>query len=214
VSPPPTIRYALLGLLALRSWTGYELTQQTRRSLRLVWPTSDAGLYREQASLVRSGWADVVEEPAGQRTRKRYTITPAGREALRRWLASEPAPPSMGLEGLVRLWLADCGTPENAAAALRSTADAARATIEQMRPMLQAILDGDDPFPHRTQINVLSAELLTDLLSALESRCRLVAGEVESWDTTEGRGLDDATRARIHRLLATEGGSDPLDADT
>ena len=70
--------YGLLGLLATRSWTGYELTAQVRRSLAFVWPTSEGHLYREQKVLVARGWAAVVDEPAGRRSRKRYTITDAG----------------------------------------------------------------------------------------------------------------------------------------
>ena len=85
--------YALLGLLSLRSWTGYELTQQVRRSLTHVWPASAANLYREQQRLVRLGWAAVDLEPAGpERTRHRYTITPAGRGGRRARRRGRPGP--------------------------------------------------------------------------------------------------------------------------
>jgi PadR family transcriptional regulator, regulatory protein AphA len=202
VNEPSTIVYAVLGLLALRSWTGYELTQQVRRSLRLIWPSSEAGIYREQQHLVRLGWAEVTTEQVGRRSRKRYTITPAGRQALQAWLATDPAPPSMGIEGIVRLWLADSGTPADLVRSLHSTADASRRAIDQMLDMLQAILASDDPFPTRTQINVLSGELVSDLLATLERRCRQIADEVEHWETTTDRTLDDATRERIHRILS------------
>ena len=39
--------------------TGYELTQQVRRSLRFVWPSSEGHLYREQKRLLELGWATV-----------------------------------------------------------------------------------------------------------------------------------------------------------
>ena len=85
--------YGLLGMLAVRSWTGYELTQQIRRSLRFVWPSSEGHLYREQKRLVDLGWATVEDEPTGQRSRKRYSITQEGRAALESWLATEPEEP-------------------------------------------------------------------------------------------------------------------------
>jgi DNA-binding PadR family transcriptional regulator len=66
----------------VRSWTGYELTRQVHRSLRFIWPTSEGHLYREQKRLVTLGWAVVERERTGRRARNRYTITPAGREAL------------------------------------------------------------------------------------------------------------------------------------
>src|SRR5680860_344461 len=98
-SATPTT-YGLLGMLAVRSWTGYELTQQVRRSLRFVWPTSEGHLYREQKRLVDLGWATVEEEPAGQRSRKRYSITADGRDALEQWLATDPEEPHFQVEGL------------------------------------------------------------------------------------------------------------------
>jgi DNA-binding PadR family transcriptional regulator len=78
-----TTAYAILGLLAIRSWTAYELAQQARRSLRFCWPKSESLIYAEPKRLVRLGLATVEHEPAGRRTRARYAITPAGRQALR-----------------------------------------------------------------------------------------------------------------------------------
>ena len=89
-SASPTT-YGLLGLLAVRSWTGYELTRQVRRSLRFVWSSSEGHLYREQKRLVERGWAK--EEGPGL-----FTVTePVAREmagqdgvASRDALASSP----------------------------------------------------------------------------------------------------------------------------
>ena len=98
-------RTASLGMLAMRSWTGYELTQQVRRSLRFVWPTSEGHLYREQRRLVELGWATVEEEPAGRRQRKRYTITASGRAALRSGWPPSPEEPHFQVEGILRTFL-------------------------------------------------------------------------------------------------------------
>ncbi len=87
------VTYGLLGMLAVRSWTGYELTSQVRRSLRFTWSSSEGHLYREQKRLVALGWATVEAESAGARPRKRYSITPAGEEALQDWLRTEPQEP-------------------------------------------------------------------------------------------------------------------------
>ena len=102
MAAPSPATYGLLGMLAVRSWTGYELTRQVHRSLRFIWPTSEGHLYREQKRLVSLGWAVVEQEQAGQRTRNRYTITPAGREALATWLATPPDEPHLQIEGVLR----------------------------------------------------------------------------------------------------------------
>jgi DNA-binding PadR family transcriptional regulator len=43
------------------------------------------------------------------RGRNRYSITDAGREALRAWLATPSAPPHLELEPMLRLTFADLG---------------------------------------------------------------------------------------------------------
>ena len=44
--------YAVLALLHLKPWTGYELTRQAQRSLRYAWPKSERLLYSEPKKLV------------------------------------------------------------------------------------------------------------------------------------------------------------------
>ena len=51
-----TSSYAVLALLDLRPWTGYELTQQAQRSLRYAWPKSERLLYSEPKKLVELGY--------------------------------------------------------------------------------------------------------------------------------------------------------------
>jgi PadR family transcriptional regulator AphA len=65
----PTTSYAILGMLALRPWTAYELTQQLRRSLTYCWPKAESVLYDEPKRLVRLGLATAQRQPAGRRTR-------------------------------------------------------------------------------------------------------------------------------------------------
>lgn len=54
-SKPTVSSYAILGLLALRPWTGYDLTRQATRSLRFAWPKSERLLYSEPKKLVELG---------------------------------------------------------------------------------------------------------------------------------------------------------------
>ena len=77
----PTTSYAVLGLLALRSWTGYELVQQARRSLAFCWPKEDSVLYEEPRRLVAH-----VElcEPSRAAERARLQVRAHHLRALRR----------------------------------------------------------------------------------------------------------------------------------
>jgi len=75
-----TTAYALLGLLAVRPWTTYELAQQVRRSLNWFWPRAERKLYDDPKRLVAEGLAtatDVRVRFAGDR---RVTIMTPGQK--------------------------------------------------------------------------------------------------------------------------------------
>src|SRR3954447_3509625 len=122
--PPPTstTSNAILGLLALRSWTTYELAKQVQRSLGWFWPRAERKLYDEPKRLVAAGWARGSAEMTGARPRTVYTITASGRKALRRWLGEPPEPPVLEFEGLVKVFFADGGTLEQLRANLHAIA--------------------------------------------------------------------------------------------
>ncbi|MGQ0845218.1 MAG: PadR family transcriptional regulator [Sporichthyaceae bacterium] len=203
-SSAPTLSYVLLGLLAIQSWTGYELANQIRHSLGHIWPSSDANVYREQHRLVRLGWADAVDEAAGPaRTRKRYTITEEGRRVLGEWLATEPAPAVLQLESMLRVWFADSAGPTELGDALRAAATDSRAALDHVVAVFQQYLDGRGGFEERAHLNAMVGELVADVFALLEQRCAGLAKEVENWQTTRHVGLDPIARARMQRVVTT-----------
>ena len=50
-----TTSYAVLGLLSIKTWSSYELTQQMDRSLGRIWPRAVSKLYEEPKKLVARG---------------------------------------------------------------------------------------------------------------------------------------------------------------
>ena len=89
-----TLGYALLGLLARKPRTGYELSQALRRPIGYFWTASHSQVYPELARLEAARYIGhtVIDGP-GPRDTKRYTITTAGRHALADW-AGTPATPA------------------------------------------------------------------------------------------------------------------------
>lgn len=217
--------YGLLGLLAVRSWTGYELTHQLRRSLRYVWSSSEGHLYREQKRLVKLGWARVEDEPAGRRTRKRYTITPSGRVALSEWLASEPEEPHFEIEGVLRLFYADHGSAADLTASMEASAQAAREMLGEMIGLVDEYLGDGGPlnmlergvggsgqerleyngrlqYPERLHVIALAIDITTRLLAELDEFFTTTAEESRTWtDTTEPQ-LTPLTRRRLEAISA------------
>jgi DNA-binding PadR family transcriptional regulator len=230
VSASPTT-YGLLGLLAVRSWTGYELTRQVRRSLRFVWSVSDGHLYREQKRLVELGWASVEEEPAGRRSRKRYTITATGRAALATWMGTAPEEPHFQIEGVLRVFLGDRTVPRTLADTLEHTAEATRAMLDDMvgfaaeyledggpLSMLEAGVSGPDDdrrefhgrpmYVERLHTVALAIDVTTRLLATLEEFCQETATELAGWPSTIDPSLTPATRARLEAVVARAAGRD------
>jgi PadR family transcriptional regulator AphA len=207
-------------MLATRSWTGYELTQQVRRSLRFVWPTSEGHLYREQKKLVSLGWARVSEERVGRRTRQHYTITPAGRRALRAWLATEPEEPHLQVEGVLRAFYANHSGPAELASSMRATASSAQGMLAELHGFVEEYLAEGGPlsmleagetdrgsfhgrqmYPERLHSVALALDVTTRLLETIDDFFTGTADEVADWPTTDDPSLTPATRARLQTIL-------------
>ncbi len=222
MSKPTPTTYALLGHLAARSWTGYELTHQLRRSLRFVWPSSEGHLYREQKRLIDLGWATVEQEPTGKRQRNRYSITPAGRDAMREWLRTEPSEPRLEIEGVVRMFYGDLGSVEDMVRSMETTARVARSMraellgyvdeyLEDGGPlwMLEHSLDRGDgelefhgrpQFPERLPVVSLVIDFTTALLAEMERFLTEAADEVSAWPSTTDSATVPATRERLEAI--------------
>lgn len=195
--PDSTTASALLGLLSIRPWTAYELTHQMQRALRWAWPRSEAGIYAEIKKLAAAGLATAVEEEVGQRTRTRYEITAAGRDAAREWLRSEPAEPRVELEILLRLFLADLGEPTDLRQALAVTRRQVANQLGSLGDILEQYAGDNAPFPDRAHLNVLFADFSITRLTHLLDWCDKVEAELDTWPSTAGVG----TTPRIRKVL-------------
>jgi len=200
----PTTSYAVLGLLALRSWTGYELTQQARRSLAFCWQKEESVLYEEPRRLVARGLARSWREREGGRSRNRYEITDAGRTALGEWLARPSEPPRPQLEPLLRLTFADQGDTADALAAVSALREWALAMHVKGQAMLREYRNGQAPFPERMHINVLNAVYYMNMLKSTISFADLAEKEIATWDRTDGLGMTERTRELLDALIAEE----------
>jgi DNA-binding PadR family transcriptional regulator len=190
-----TSSYAVLGLLAIRPWTAYELAQQATRSLRFAWPKSERLLYSEPKKLVEHGLATASRESTGQRSRTVYSITDDGRTALREWMTTTPEPPVLEAEALLRLLFAENGTLEDLVAALdEMAADAAR-RYEEVAVINAGYLDGRHPFPQRTHLSVLFATFQLELFDLIVRWVAFAKSEIATWPSTEGLGMTERTEA-------------------
>jgi DNA-binding PadR family transcriptional regulator len=199
----PTTAYAILGMLALREWSAYELTQQLRRSLDYCWPTAESVWYGEPKRLVRLGLAAARREPTGtgRRTRTVYAITGQGRQVLAAWLASEPDPPRLQIETMLRLLFADQGSKQDLLAAVRSIRSWALAQAPPGLAQIQGYLEDEKyPFPHRLHIIALFTSFYVSLFEQMISWADQAEAEIITWPGTADLGMTPRTRAALERL--------------
>ena len=100
-----TTSYALLALLdQLGEGTSYDIKQALDKSIENFWPVPHTTAYEEPARLAQGGYLS-VEQEAGGRRRKSYSLTEEGRRALREW-AAEPAvaPPQLRDEFMLKVF--------------------------------------------------------------------------------------------------------------
>ncbi|MEP9364070.1 PadR family transcriptional regulator [Nocardioides sp. CN2-186] len=180
-----TTSYALLGLLAVRPWTTYELAQQVRRSLNWFWPRAERRLYDEPKRLVAEGYATAHEEFTGRRKRTVYEITPAGRLALAAWLREESSPPIWESEAMVKVFFADAGDLDALHGTLDQMAAAARSNLAELTEMGAA----EPLFPERRHISVITMRLRVQQEQMTIDWVTWAKAEVERWRATDDPGV-------------------------
>jgi DNA-binding PadR family transcriptional regulator len=199
-----TTSYAVLALLDLRPWTGYELTQQAARSLRYAWPKSERHLYSEPKKLVELGFATMQTEQTGRRTRSVYSITDEGRAALTAWMATPTESPQLEAEALLRLLFADHGTLEDLDTALEQFASDTHELQAGVLALMNGYLRGEHPFPQRTHLSVLFATFQLEMFTLIEDWVDFARREIAEWPATKDLGMDDRTRL-ITEIIAAGG---------
>lgn len=198
-----TSSYAVLALLDLKPWTGYELTQQAQRSLRYAWPKSERLLYSEPKKLVERGYATTHKETSGKRSRNVYEITDEGRAALKEWTASRSQPPRMEVEALLRLLFADHGSLEDVNRALEELESDIGEHHLAINELMASYLNGGHPFPERTHLSVLFATFQIEMFKTIEDWIEFARSEIAGWPETDGLGMTPRTE-ELTRLLASD----------
>jgi DNA-binding PadR family transcriptional regulator len=207
-----TTTYGVLGLLAVRPHSSYELATAMDRSVGRVWPRARSKLFEEPKKLVEHGYAMARGDAVGRRPRTVYTITRAGRAALSAWLADPGDGPVLEFEGMVKLIFADLGTRDDA---LASIVRARQWAVEQNAGNIEAgerfAAATDGLYAERRAATLLLGAFLTDFYKLVADWADWAVAEVEGWpeDIGSHRIPPDRTRQVLARARWSEGASDP-----
>lgn len=177
--------YAILGVLALRPHSTYELANQTGLSLHYIWPRADSNLYAEPKRLVEGGYAEAREEWNGSRKRTVYSITEAGLAALRGWVAQPGAGPRFESEALLKMFFGEHGTVEDLRAHIDALHASALEGVEHFGEIAETYASGAGRYPDRFAVSAVVARLLAEQQHTLERWARWAKEAVSDWETTE-----------------------------
>ena len=174
--------YVVLGMLRVGVGSGYDIKQLVDLIARHFWTISYPQIYPQLDHLEQHGLVAGRDDSTSGRRRRIYSITPAGRRELDRWLA-DPEAPSLEIRdvGLLKLMVADDdGVALEQLSRIRKRSEDAIAHLEsRSRPAAEAIEGEGNPFP------LVSVELGIELHRALLRTCRTLERRV-SRATSDG----------------------------
>jgi DNA-binding PadR family transcriptional regulator len=158
------LSYVVLALIGEGGASPHDLVDMTRRGARLYWSAAPSKIYAEPKRLEGLGYVTSRREPGRTRERSFYTLTEAGREALRDWLAEPSGFPRIYHDAVVRLvagGLVDDGT-------LLESVRALRPELAELAGLLDEADRVAESLPHKARHLTLVHSLGRKLLAAHE----------------------------------------------
>ncbi|MFC4034208.1 helix-turn-helix transcriptional regulator [Streptomyces polygonati] len=182
-----SLRHAVLGLLAERPASGYDLMKLFETSLANVWPATQSQVYGELGKLAASGLLTVSAE--GPRGRKEYAITAEGLAELRRWLTQTEPERHRRSETLLRVFFLGVLTPVEATVYLGLEAAHAAAGHAALEELDASVSWGDDP---ASLYGRLALEYGVRLMVMQEEWARWAVRQVEAAEHSLSRRAPDS----------------------
>lgn len=209
--------YAILGLLAIRPRSAYDLVEQMKRSnIRLIWPRAESKLYEEPKNLVVHGLAKVRKagevgqvgkvgklrrtrpERAGGRRRTIYEITPTGRRALRRWLDQPGADFLLEFESMIKVVYGDFGSKEQLLSNIRRIHEGVVRGARLGLGLVRELADEGPRFPERAHVIAIVDRYLIEVMGTTLRWSQWAERIVAQWP---GTTLDASMAAEARTLL-------------
>jgi DNA-binding PadR family transcriptional regulator len=150
----------ILGMLAARPRSGYEIKQLVDNSARFFWAASYGQIYPELKNLEKAGLVTGDDASQGARQRTFHKLTAKGRRAAKAWIDREPEVYELRDEGLLALFFAGAINPPRAAEIARERAASAAESAAELRAIEQQIElkgqhDGPEHSPDAGSMTVL-----------------------------------------------------------
>lgn len=192
-----TTSHAILGLLAYRPATAYELAKGMETNFAYLWPHARSHVFAETKKLAELGLAQATPDAVGRRARTVYSLTATGRGALEQWLATPPTSFALEIEGLVRLFLAPFGTRDDLLQALEAMRAEAEVMLHVAGSINEQYLQGTAPAQEQVHLRALLVDFLTRFAELTEAWAARSLATVAAWDDLRLEGKEAAALGTI-----------------
>jgi len=142
---------AILGFIAARPRSGYEIKQLVDFSTQYFWAASYGRIYPELKRLEKEGLIEGTDASNGARTRTVFALTAKGRKAADKWISTRPEIYEVRDEGLLKLFFADTLDPARAPEVAREHAARSAAIAAELRALQEAMAEGKAEAPEYTE---------------------------------------------------------------
>jgi PadR family transcriptional regulator AphA len=171
----------LLGQLAWREQSTYELVKAMGGNVRFFWPRAESHVYREVKRLTAAGLATASRGATGRRPRTTYRITPDGRAALADWLAQPPGGVALEHEPLLRVFLATSGERDDLLRAVKAARSQAQAMLAIGDGLADQYLAREHPFQNEVHVRALTFDYLYNWARFTVEWADRTEAEVRRW---------------------------------
>jgi PadR family transcriptional regulator, regulatory protein AphA len=137
----------ILGMLAARPRSGYEIKKLVDSSARFFWAASYGQIYPELKKLEKAGLIAGDDSSRGGRQSTTFRLTAEGKRAAREWIRKPPEVLETRDEGLLKLFFAGAIDPRRGAEIARERAAISRAKAAELRAIWDMVDEGQPDGP-------------------------------------------------------------------
>ena len=171
--------YAILGLLTLSPMSGYEMKSFYDRSLRFFWNESFGQIYPALKQLESEGLVWGSDEPSARgKPRRRYSITEAGRVALKGWMEMAVEESPVRSELLLKVFFGAAVDTKTIERHLRSQQVKAEERLAVYK-VIEAGIRADNPDPRSRTMHLMTLEYGKRQVEMVAGWCRHGLEELE-----------------------------------
>lgn len=162
-----TVNHAILGILSIRSMTGYDLKKVFQDSVYLYWSGNNNQIYKALVELLKEGLvSSETEIQQSLPAKKIYTITDKGLAALKSWTAGVPEETEYKRPFLIQLAWADLLEDD----ALRDLLSSYEEHVAVQQLMHREKIRRGEPFTPRTAREAILWESIHDNVLAADQQ--------------------------------------------